>query len=519
MRLREESGINADMAEDFSGPAEEDEVGLRAYVLTLVAWWREIVLGVLIAAAAGGLVQGAASPKYETTIGVAVMHQNLSFAQSLKGLTDTGRRSNRQIKRIEMNTIVGLAEQEGITEKVVEALGGRLGPVEALSAADRKKRLPSVSADTVPPLRPGRYHVTDKPSNLVRITVRADSPEKAVLFANAWAEEYTAAVNRLYDRTPPSLHVKIQAMLQDAMTSYKNAQAELEAFLAESTLARLVRMKRENEKKIHRFMSARQRLSDDLDDARNLRFQIMQGGEAGVASNNLAIRLFKLRIYSRLDELSKQVDIRFDEAQTIYPDVSAQMADIDAVIAVLETNLKELEHAQLYAPLTMDSSRDSSSGPSNADGRRSDENDRPVSPSRVAQTPRSSDSFTAGRPPLRGAVAKLEEANRLLDAKEEYERSRQRYLTKARNQARSFLETLQNTTGDLELISAITIPIAQVVSPVTPPRRLMGNPPGFTAAVFGVAAFLCLIFLVFFMNLLGVRPFFGRRGTERSRQT
>lgn len=531
--MREESGISANTVEGLSGPEEGDEIGLRAYALVLAAWWREIVLGAFLAvggAAVLTLIHGVVSPTYEAAADLAIVDEPFSVDRKLTGLSlrDRGRVSNRTFET-QRTTLLGLAKHESIAEEVSETLSGLLEGEQPSTPVTR----PSISAELV---NPGSVQATRTaggiPSDLIRITARADSPEKASVFANAWAEEYLARANRLYAWPSSSMRSRVRTNLQRARKAYEDAQAELQAFQAVSRVDQLSRLIDENERKIADLQDTWRYLSRQLDNARSLLDVIERGGGAGTASNERMIHLLKMQIFFPTDHVSSELNFHFDEVQGPYSNVADQVADVETLIEALERRLKQLGHGPIHMPRTTDPF----TGPSTADGR-SDENGRPVDPSQVAQTPGPSDSSSAGHSPptlesngkvagfdregeslLRDAVAKLEEVNRKLEGRWEHELSRATDLQKAQREARSFLDTLENMANDLELIATAASPKIRLVSPAKVPRHPLGRSPGFVASVVGAAALPLLVILVFLMNSLGVRPFLGRRRAERSGQ-
>ena len=525
MHLEEESGISANTVEDVSGPVGEDEVGLRAYVLVLAAWWREIVLGAFLAAAAGGTAVLVQEKEYEAVADVLIVQESLSLDGSFKGLSKRDARlairlADREAQR---NTIIELAKRDEIAEKAAEKLSGLLKEEQSSTAVIRS----SVSAEMVVSGRLGKTH--GEKSNLLRITARADSPEKAAVIADTWAEEYMARVNRLYERAPSSLRAEFQDELRAAAASYENAQAELEASISRNRVGQLKRLIKMNKETINSSRNTWRRLSDRLHDARSLLEQIEKGGESGAASNGPLIQLLKIRVFF---PERRDIRLRLHEGRTPYPGVAEQVAEVETIIATIENRLKRLGREEFQAPQTVDSS----TGPSNVDGR-SDENDRSVNPSLVTQNPGSSASSSAGHlPPPRGsndevadfdaeespvlwdAVARLEEANRTMQARVEHESSTQSLLTETRDRTLSLLKTLQNTADDLRLIDTISSPKLHLMSPAVVPKHSVGPSPGFVAVVVGAVALPFLVYLVFLMNSLGVRPLLGRWGMERSGQ-
>lgn len=208
---------------------------LWKYLLVLTAWWREIVVG---AALFTVLVSGAAwavrliLPTYETfadvTIVGATANRSLDDAPSVSGLNQRDRMAPRRA------ALAGLVHNTGVARKVIERLRGQLDEEEAREAV----LLERIAAEIFMTRNVNRREGSD----LIRITARADSPEKTAAIANAWAEEYVIHVNRLYEPARESLMASITEELKRAREDYHAAQSDLEAFMAGNNLDRLNRL-------------------------------------------------------------------------------------------------------------------------------------------------------------------------------------------------------------------------------------------------------------------------------------
>ena len=88
-------------------------------------------------------------------------------------------------------------------------------------------------------LRWQRHRAEPAQSDLIQISVKADSPELAATIANAWAKAYVQQVNSIYGQVPDDMLGSVEAQLVEAQTAYDKAQANLETFLATSQLEAL----------------------------------------------------------------------------------------------------------------------------------------------------------------------------------------------------------------------------------------------------------------------------------------
>ena len=208
---------------------------LWRYLFVLTAWWREIVVGaalftILVSAAAAAV--RLILPTYETfadvTIVGATANRSLDDAPSVSGLNQRDRMAPRRA------ALAGLVHNTGVARKVIERLRGQLDEEEAREAV----LLERIAAEIFMTRNVNRREGSD----LIRITARADSPEKTAAIANAWAEEYVIHVNRLYEPARESLMASITEELKRAREDYHAAQSDLEAFMAGNNLDRLNRL-------------------------------------------------------------------------------------------------------------------------------------------------------------------------------------------------------------------------------------------------------------------------------------
>jgi hypothetical protein len=127
--------------------------------------------------------------------------------------------------------LVALVKSGSIAQQVIDELGNQL-PLELRSPS---KLLDAVTAGMA--TAAGRTGQSD----LINISVRAESPALAAAIANAWAKAYVQQVNSVYGQVPDDMLGSVEAQLVQAEAAYDKTQANLESFLATSQLDALTR--------------------------------------------------------------------------------------------------------------------------------------------------------------------------------------------------------------------------------------------------------------------------------------
>ncbi|MBW7883274.1 MAG: hypothetical protein H3C34_11680 [Caldilineaceae bacterium] len=235
-------------------PAEhwdvEDEIDLRKYLETVLYRWREILfinLLVVVAAAAGVLgLRAVRQPVYEATSTAAIVRTstNVQFDSRFQTSSDLPSGQDLNSRR---TTLLALVLSGSIADKVVTELGSMLTEDER----EPINLLESVEAELdTPEGRTGN-------SDLIKISVTTDSPEKAAAIANAWAKYYVQEVNRIYGQVPDEMLASVANELADAQTAYETAQAELEEFMAASSLESLRRQLQERNTTINQLQNGK----------------------------------------------------------------------------------------------------------------------------------------------------------------------------------------------------------------------------------------------------------------------
>lgn len=322
------------------GWAAEDEIDLRQYLDVLIRWWREILLitlaAVVLTAVGILLMRLVLPPDYEASADVAIVRtvSDVNFDERFRTNpeelgADTVSLSARR------SALLGLVATGAIAQEVVVQLG------ETLSAEEQN---PANLLEMVDAQLASAGGVRSD-SDLIRITVTADDPEKAAAIANAWARIYVREVNTIYGQVPNEVLASIQAELAAAQEQYLTSQANLEAFIANNRIDELTGLVTVLQQRVDQEVSLQKAYllqwedtQEQLTTVRALRTQVEQGGEGAARSNMAALQILKMSVYG-MPPQGLQVEVRD------LPDVNQQamLADLDGLLQSLEERLVELE--------------------------------------------------------------------------------------------------------------------------------------------------------------------------------
>lgn len=541
---------------------EKDVVPLGSYVLALAAWWRESLLGMILAGVGGaGLLLTAELilPRYESFCDVALIptEANISIDDTLRMAT-TSKRARRVEVEARREGLLGLVHNGSVAMAVAERLGDRWDEKKPRAA----ELLEQIHARMVVSVQSqNRYRVSD----LVRITARADGAEKAAALADAWAAEYVKHVNVLYQQVPENVLRGVAGELTTAREAYAAAQQKLGAFVANNPVPQLERIIAEKKEVLENAQKVRTAATDAhfsrirnqfegtsalesiLTDGRNstlreryetlrilhrlkknahaLRLQIEVGGERSVGSNHLPLLLIKAEAYGSLSKLSDTLHINLNGAHPIHANSVEQKADLDALIESME---------DLYAKTTLDVEKiitvlltsenagenDSSTPPSHIpsvyDGLLQN-SFRLNSPSAgKKRTLLSLDELTFEEHEV--FLPALEKEIQELEAEKEEAAAVLRSLTLDRDIQHSALEGLQNESVELQLTRASASAQVRLAAQAVPATDTIYPSPLLIAFLSGSAGLLAMMGFALAANGVGVRPPLGRRGPLRSKK-
>ena len=507
-------------------------------MLTLIAWWREIVVGaalVTVVVSAAALAVRLFLPTYEASADVTIVRSttNVSIDNTLETAREfTGSLTARMAAR--RAALVGLVHNTNVARAVIERLREQLDEKESQEAV----LLEEIDAELVIALNATRRQGSD----LIRITASADSPEKTAAIANAWAEEYVSHVNRLYEQVPESLTVSISEELERAREDYHIAQKNLETFMASNDLERLNRLIDQKRSIVDQLIDLwrqsidsqvskleieqeattatinervesqmamltseynRQRnLKRLLADAWSLRTQIETGGEASVASNGLALTLLKAGAYASSVGPASTLDVRIDGTAS-HVDATSQLADVKALIVALEEQNEVVESSierlsqdlpQHYSELA----------------------DHPVrNPAHIQELDRVINETDSNQ--ITQLTAELEDEIQAMVAEREAKTAMHHGLLEDRNIKRSALTTLQNENVELRIGSSADTPEVRLASPAPMPVEPAGISLLLIALLAGVAGLSAAMCAALLASAMDEPPLFAKIRKQRSR--
>ena len=513
----------------------DDDIDLERYSLVLAAWWREIVFGAFLAAAVGGataLALRVVLPKYEALADVAIIPTStaVSIDDKFRATGDSrSRRLSRDDKSARRAALLGLVHNGNIATKVAGNLD--TWPEEERYPAGRL--LESISAEMV---TIGTVSRTNQ-SDLIRITASAASPEKALMLSDRWAEEYVSTVNQLYERVPRDLIARVRNQTAVTEEAYGKIQKELEMLTYSNDTKKQLHQIEMNDQLIANYRSIwnqtitglfsekvgadvrsqvynydlRNKLETLTRDAVSLRRQIEDGGDAGTASNDLAIQLLKIQIYTLSGNLPQGLEVVLDRTNASYAGAVEQSKDINSVIKALRARAiqassdieqKANQLSDRLLEIGTMSPNDTPSISSGAPG---------TDYSLIFQLNR---YLASGDAPLRILIDQLEEDNRSLAEKIETVSARMHDLTEERDRLRSAVSTLHNETIELQLAASAAPSEVRLASPAVEPWKSAWPSPALAAAVIGTVWIPVAMFLALLMNTLGIRSFLQKRGRD-----
>ena len=279
------------------------EFDLREGILLLALWWREI-LGLTLLSVILGTGWYVVTLEYEAAADVVVLRAQPSVVfddERFTTLPGQGRQPAAELLA-GRDTLFGLASSAAVALAVSERLNDDTNDYPWQPAA----LLESVDAELVGTR--GARNTRGQTSAMVRITARAGLPSQAALVANAWAGAYVDLVNTLFAPNSARQLDSITEELVQAQQTYDAAQQELEAFVTANE-ARSLEQEIKGKvavlegyfdseiRSLQANRATRRRLGRILAAVQSMRTQIRAGGEAGLASNRLAIQLLKVEAY------------------------------------------------------------------------------------------------------------------------------------------------------------------------------------------------------------------------------
>lgn len=185
-----------------------------------------------------------------------------------------------------------------------------------------------------------------------------------MLIANTWARISEQYINDLFN-SQPEANLSLQQQTASAQEAYEVSQEALATFMAESQIDDFQRRITETGQMIDTLQSNRQsafvewaeterltlrqyydtqiELGQHLAAARALRSQIEQSDNPSNESNELALMLLKAEVFASSENLPTNLQLQVDLGSDESASSQRQLADLEALIDVIESRLQEIE--------------------------------------------------------------------------------------------------------------------------------------------------------------------------------
>lgn len=541
--------MNANTEEDASGQGRGSDRGnLSEYVATLVAWWREIVLGAFLFAAIGGsatLIQRHFFPKFEASALVAIVWTDDEYRGQFGNdgddtLSILPFRSDTKAGAVR-TTLIGLVKNG----KIAEAVAEQFNELHRDKQLGKSQLIELISSEPAIIGFPSQVNQTD----LIRITAETDSPESAVTLVNLWAEEYRTEMNQLYQQRTSSLDSTEQDRLAELINAYEEFTAKSEEFYRERETPRLERQIKANEEYIsylqdlwHRTTTAligtkakaqlrslerkydiKIRLEELLSSAQGLLSQIEKSDEGDVSPNNeLAIELLKAQAYIITDGLPSTVEINFNNTLGNHMGFTEKSADLSGFIASLRGRVEEISLAIAEETEALSVHLAGSKGGNNPRTVQLPPHGTKIGNGEATRVLTSKmfpediirDSSVSNDVPLLRFIKMKEDDNRSMRSQIEQESLMEYKLTQERNLIQSTINSLQTQHAD-EVFGRTNAPVRlYLASPAVQPLRPSGLRPVIITAISGCAALLIEMILALILTAYGIRPFLNKQNRD-----
>jgi uncharacterized protein involved in exopolysaccharide biosynthesis len=477
---------------------EGDEIDLGRYISALGRRWLEIVLvtlGVVALTAAGVWAYYLLTPPlYEATATAAIV-RTLTDVRFDERFTTSAEQENLDVNSRRM-ALIALVNSGSVAQQVIAELGDALpgklrDPAELLDAVEGE--MATVSGGGL--------------SDLINITVRAESPETAAAIANAWARAYVQQVNSVYGQVSDEMLESVGAELAAAQASYAQVQAELENYLAASPLDALMRQSTVISQTLSVMQGADLGLYHDqwlrasglLGAARAIGEQIGSDENVDVAGTALALQVLKLQMVNaaatlppvragmsqtvELQQSPTTLQLQLDTPAALTP--AELRAQVEATIRSLEAQLALLEGSMAQASQALAAS---------------------IQPAETSAS-------------VRGMIAEMEERARALQTEVEIESARALEFTERRDIAWESVQALSSKQAELQLARAAAnseVRLSSVAIPLYKPVEQVSLPVALVLAV--LAGLLLGAVTALALEMANVRPLRSPRPAQQGQR-
>lgn len=297
----------------------EDEIDLKPYLRALLRrWW------VIIGVAAGlavivGVLALIRTPPYTSTSSLLIVPASAQVTLDSRFTSRDSLLFTTTFNQRE--ALLGLARDATLEATVAQALAITYQPGKLISQI-------AIESD----------------GDLIWIKAQAETREEAQRLATAWAQEYARFVAETYTRNTASLPL-VEQQLAEAQQRYQEAQAALEAFIAQGKITvadqevrRLTDMvnstRTAGAARFNAYLQRSNILEQTLRDTRLLRERLASQTSDGPATAD-AIAALLLRIRNLSDQGSDRPILQIDSS--LATNATVTVADLDQLISVLET--------------------------------------------------------------------------------------------------------------------------------------------------------------------------------------
>jgi uncharacterized protein involved in exopolysaccharide biosynthesis len=510
-------------------PYYEDEIDLRQYIDTLLAWWKEIVAIAVVCALAAGVVSTVMPPTYEATATVAMLKERstVNLGSALETLTeeDLAIAGARFLvdPTIRRKALAQLVSNPTVAELVIEALGAAWFETE--EERDPSRLVRQVEGEAV------------DDADLIRIIVSDGDPQRAATLATMWTQAYVQYVNRLYSSTTDSYEA-IAGQLQTAESTYERAQTALEAFIQENRVDEFNRLIAEKQTIRERLQEDKQTVlttlfDQDWDaDMLTARFNLTLASRAFASEGGLSKGL-----HDRMTDLARDYGLqRRYERQLI--DVERMREQLDAggdpssnalAVLLMKTEIFETTGSlpgnlqlQLGGPIsqTLEAQQADLAALETVLGARIAALDSAVEAEYEALSDALAygfDSVSIEDPAdyVNATVVRLEKEVQALEAELEAQQAQERELRSQRDLAWESYQTLARREAELRVDREVPSSEVRFASPAAVPQDPASPQRLRNTALAGVVGGMLGVFVAFLMSYLDQKPFFSKKTTAK----
>lgn len=471
----------------------EDEIDLGKYLRVLIDRWWLIVGMALLAAVSALVVSFLMVPTYEATVHLATTKFKISveLGSQIRTLTEeelattaTGVQALVD-RKARQQTFAQLALNPAIAQEVLPQFR------ERLSAIDEEL------------LDPGNFienHVESEVAqntDLIAVTIKLPDAVLAADVANAWGAAQERLINDLYSGTGTQEVEDVGLQRQGAFVVYQGAQSELEAYLADNSIAGLNREIELKQAEIGSLqntlkeamslvsgqeLGARRQLlmgyysdlvalQQLLDDARTLQSQLAAGepSPAGAFGDSLALIFLRSQAFARLTpEAGAPFSLEVQTPLSASPE-SVTVDDVSNLMLVLEQRLIRTE--ERIATLT-----------------------------RTLLDPLQQPLPEGAGSEIRQEIETLTTEMQLLQAQLEAELDHEQELLRQRDLARDTYSTLARKETEVGLAAQTSGTEVRLASPAATPARPAGPRTLLNTAIAGTLGLMLGVSAVFLME-------------------